>query len=734
MAFRIRFTTLAATLLAVIIFVASAAVATEGAAAAKYVVAQCGWRVGQDASWYDTSADRFLKKSYCQPPESSDALDGVHMVSQARESAKSVSGTRIATWRWQAPEGTAIVNVHGQRWQFLGEGFQHRLGGVPRGGSFSPRLALETSDEIRRDFWFGFEPGVQAFESRLGCYRPEESSCRIDGTVLAGVRALTFTIDDPLIPAVQVGGPLTGTGWLRGVQAISFSNQDRGSGLRYAQTSVDNTPRASSEMSCAIQLIAGQWRGTRMQPCPAGANGTQSVDTRALTDGPHVLRHCAFDLAGNAGCAADRTIRIDNNPPAAPRALAVEGGEDWHRSNDFNLTWSDPDQGAGSPVASSFFRLTGAAGEPIAFWGQAGSGSVRGVRLPGPGEYRVRVWLGDQAGNSDEGHFAEANLRLDDVPPAGYFADPPEEDPGLIRVPVTDRFSGVAGGSIAWRPADRSDWHVIPSRYSTGGEPALTARFPEDLPRGLWVLRAMIADRAGNLSVTDRRANGSVMTVKTPLLDETTLEAWFTGRRSGSPDRNTVDFGHRARLEGRLAGVESGGITDAELQVSEIPLAGSREPATVRKVKTDDRGFFDLFLDPGPGRKVLVKFAGTRRLQESQSGVLDLKVKGKISFRARPKRLRTGRVIRFRGHVAGRGAWQPARGNLVQIQYFEEAAGRWRPVVLARTDSLGDYRARYRFRYITGVARIRLRALLVPSARFPYAESASKPVTVRVRG
>jgi hypothetical protein len=81
-----------------------------------------------------------------------------------------------------------------------------------------------------------------------------------------------------------------------------------------------------------------------------------------------------------------------------------------------------------------------------------------------------------------------------------------------------------------------------------------------------------------------------------------------------------------------------------------------------------------------------------------------------------------------------RGAWHPTRGNVVQIQYFEESARRWRPVALTRTDRHGRYRTGYRFRYITGVARIRLRAVLVPSSRFPYSGAASKPAVIRVRG
>ena len=74
------------------------------------------------------------------------------------------------------------------------------------------------------------------------------------------------------------------------------------------------------------------------------------------------------------------------------------------------------------------------------------------------------------------------------------------------------------------------------------------------------------------------------------------------------------------------------------------------------------------------------------------------------------------------------------RGKLVEIQYFEQASRRWRPVLVTRTDDGGRFRASYRFRYITGRAAIRLRAVALPEAGWPYAPGASSPRIVRVHG
>ena len=105
-----------------------------------------------------------------------------------------------------------------------------------------------------------------------------------------------------------------------------------------------------------------------------------------------------------------------------------------------------------------------------------------------------------------------------------------------------------------------------------------------------------------------------------------------------------------------------------------------------------------------------------------------------MTLKAKPKRIRTGKRLKLRGRVDVRWARPPARGNLVNIQYFERGSRRWRPVMVVRTNRFGRYRASYRFRYVTGIARIKLRAVLLPSQYFPFEPAASKPVRVKVRG
>jgi hypothetical protein len=86
------------------------------------------------------------------------------------------------------------------------------------------------------------------------------------------------------------------------------------------------------------------------------------------------------------------------------------------------------------------------------------------------------------------------------------------------------------------------------------------------------------------------------------------------------------------------------------------------------------------------------------------------------------------------GRVRTRGAGLPRRGKLIAIQYYETAARRWRPILVTRSDHGGRFRSRYRFRYVTGTAAIRLRAVALAEERWPYVPGASRPVLVRVRG
>ena len=196
----------------------------------------------------------------------------------------------------------------------------------------------------------------------------------------------------------------------------------------------------------------------------------------------------------------------------------------------------------------------------------------------------------------------------------------------------------------------------------------------------------------------------------------------------------TVPFGRPALLSGRLTRADGAAVGDRELRVVSRPSRGALAPVTARTVRTGEHGGFQLQLPAGPSRRITVAFTGDAGLEPARRPGLELRVRSGISLRARPLRLRTGEVVRLSGRVKTRGAPLPRRGKLVAIQYFEEATDRWRPVLVTRSDHNGRFRARYRFRYVSGRARIRLRATALAEERWPYVPGSSPPVTVRVEG
>jgi hypothetical protein len=364
-----------------------------------------------------------------------------------------------------------------------------------------------------------------------------------------------------------------------------------------------------------------------------------------------------------------------------------------------------------------------------------GNASLAGVQVPTAGEYRVAVWLADAAGNENPLAAAEAPLRFDDVDPEAFVFRPESETPELLRASVFDEHSGPAGGVISFRRRGSEKWRDLPTRIVADGKRAeLKADFPsDDLPPGRYAIRVRVRDAAGNEAVSDRRPDGTRLVLKAPLTDETRLDARLTGR-GGEGRAIEVPFGSGARLLGRLTAEGARGVEGRQVVVVQRPGSGARSRASVRLLTTRQGGHFAMNLPAGTSRRITVSFAGDRQYSGSSAGPLRLGVRGSINFSARPGQLRTGQKVSFRGKVRAGAARHPSRGNLVAIRYLERDSGQWRPVLVTRTDRFGRYRASYRFRYITGVARIQLRATLLPSQGFPYLPADSPVRNVRVQG
>ncbi|HEU5253058.1 MAG TPA: hypothetical protein VFU16_07010 [Solirubrobacterales bacterium] len=727
--------------LGVLLALSALLLAASKAEAGRYAVAQCGWYVGADATWADTTGGaKFRSDGYCVPPAGSDPFGGVHLKSLTRDGQSTVSGTRFARWRWSAVPGTRIMAVRGSWWHALHDGMEQRLGGVNWGGGFEPFLQAAATETGVQEFSRGFPIGVSAFEDRLLCARGEDKWCSLEQGSWSGLRALTITVEDEFAP-IKVGpygGGLIAGGWRRGNQEVAVTATDDQSGVRFGETTFDGARVGLTEYPCEKASIAGEWRATRMRPCLTTVSATHAISTTAFSDGPHTLVHCAADFSGASTCSQARTVLVDNNPPAHPRAVALAGGEGWRRSNDFDLAWENPDQGPASPIAGVGWRISGGSGFDTGARFAPGRDrrSLADLSVPAAGSYSLALWLRDEAGNEAAGSPAIVPLRLDDVAPRLAFAG--ESGEGQLKAAVVDAHSGPAEGRLLYRRIDSERWIELPTRLVRGAEGAdLVAPMPE-LGFGTFVFRAEAADAAGNAAATTLRADGTQMAIRRvppPHVSrgKSRLFARLRGGH-GRGDSLTVPFGAPALLSGRLTRADGAGLGDRELRIVSRPSRGALLPTAVERVRTGEQGGFQLSLPAGPSRRITVAFLGDGGLEEAQRPGLELRVRSGVSLRAAPRQLRTGETVVLSGKVRSRGAPIPRRGKLVAIQFFEQASRSWRPVLVTRSDHHGRFRAQYRFRYVSGRAAIRLRATALAEERWPYAPGSSPPVTVRVQG
>jgi hypothetical protein len=744
---------------------------------ARYAVIQCAAGAGVDADWWDsTGGAKFRPDAYC------DGGAGDHAKSFTRDGAATVSGEAFARWRWLAPSGTYLTKVSGDWWHALHDGMEQRIGSINWAGGFEPKLAANGTDTTQRYWELNFPVPVAGIEDRLLCARGAAQWCSLDEPSWSGDKELRIELEDEGAPAAGMGGELTAGGWHRGVQNLAISGSDVGSGVRYGETLIDGARAALTEYPCAAIWLGGALVGTRMGPCYPLVSQNESIATTEYSDGVHSLVHCAFDFAGAAGCTAAQPLPIDNYPPAHPRPVTIAGGEGWHRVDGFDLSWTNPDQGAASPIFGAYWRITGANGYDtgVQFAGGQGITSLSGLTVPSAGAWNLHLWLRDEAGNESAATGIDLPLRFDDQPPAVAF---PSGDPqgGQVTANVSDALAGPAAGGISYRRAEAQNWTDLPTKLhgEDGGKATLSAPLP-DLGVGTWVFRAEGIDAASNSATSSLHADGTQMSIKVTPAEAAAAKSGGKGDVGKDGDRKdgggqgsgckdggggdgcgpsgpagrhaktrlfvrlrgghgqggvlTVPFGAPAQLSGRLTSAAGAGLADRSVKVVARPSHGALVPRTVEHLQTGKRGGFVSRLAPGTSRRIDVSFAGNDTLAAASHRSLDLRVRTGVSLEAAPATLLTGQAVHLSGRVSSRAAPIPRRGKLVAIQYLEADSGRWRPVLVTRTDHDGRFHARYRFRYVSGAARIRLRATALAEERWPYAPGSSAPVGIEVRG
>ena len=454
-------------------------------------------------------------------------LAGLRTLVSVHEGSRHTDGA--ASWKFSAPTGTRITGLQwsgnkyhggssvGGGWAYrtgmFGDAFRaidsqadcytHNMGSCYSGAASNPNPKSVSSHYVA-----GLNEGVVGFYTR--CV-PGPNNCVTGSDGLAGhnftrsalvVNDIRVDLRDDWNPSL--GGLVEVTpssaGWHRGKIAVRFDASDNSGIARTAVHGAGNAVLANRPRPCDF---------FRPKPCNdySGADGTHTIDTTDLADGRHPLTGHAWDAAGRAGTTAVNDIYVDNHAPAKPPTISIEGGEGWSSTRTRTVRWTLPSQGSGSPVARFHTRVCKVGGTCVDDTVNESNATSWQALEPtaGPGEYIVRVALGDQAGMGAWSDPVE--MRFDDVAPGA--AEPRQSNGWLnaveragyrqfvkleegARTPV----SGVAGYSIT------VDGSEPDATIEASGD---IVEYPiDDLPEGVTTIKARAVSGAGIASAEVR--------------------------------------------------------------------------------------------------------------------------------------------------------------------------------------------------------------------------------------
>jgi hypothetical protein len=284
------------------------------------------------------------------------------------------------------------------------------------------------------------------------------------------------------------------TDWLSGVQSAGFDASDN-AGIKRAWIDIDGGLVTDRAGGCDFH---------RRKPCDD--YGTiLDLDTRGLADGAHTVTFKAQDAADNVN-ATSHTFRVDNHAPAQPSTpqLAGAGASTWRTTNEFTLTYSNPDTAGGSAATSSdvqVCKLDPATGSPdpaqcAMRQSGAAASEANTFSVPSVGEFKARVRIHDALYAGAWSDWSP-RLRFDDTVPVGAV---PDQRNGwmnandvktgyFVRMPkdYAPSPSGIAGYSVS------IDGSVPDSSVDVAAEPGNTYVASYDLtplPNGTTTIMA----------------------------------------------------------------------------------------------------------------------------------------------------------------------------------------------------------------------------------------------------
>jgi hypothetical protein len=524
--------------------------------------------------------------------------------------------------------------------------------------------------------------------------------------------------------------------WVSGTQTLDYEASDN-VGVKKATAYLAGAAGDSDARSCDY---------SQRIPCQNGSGQLDEVETEHRPEGSQPLYVAAEDAAGNTTNSATVTAHLDNTPPGTT-PVGVEGGEAWRNRNDFDIAWQNAPEPDRAPITAAHYRVCRVGtGECVSdSRGGASIARLEGVAVPAPGEWELRLWREDAAGNQQpENASVPVRLRFDPEPPKLGFEALSAADPTRVSVQVTDPISGLGGGEIEISRMGSGVWEAL----STSQENRhLVSRIDDaTLPPGEYEMRATAYDQAGNLASTTQRLDGQPMKVMLPLRVASSVRAGAVGKKrvrrtvhhGGKPHKVTrtitvlkprikVGFGRHVRLAGVLVDRAGNPIAGAPVQVYSHPREG--EEALVGTLTTGAHGHFSYAIDARASQALRFAYPGTATRLPAEDKVA-LLVSGRSTFAATPTRILNGQSVVFSGRVQGRPL--PVPGKLIELQFW--VSDEWSTFRTIRSKANGRWRIPYRFKRICGVQRFRFRARLPGEAGYPLESGHSPVLAIRVRG
>lgn len=692
----------------------------------------CDAANGMNRAWEAVASNGELA-AYAACPSGGDRARGLVARNAIQRNPRSaVRGGAVAAFRFTAPAGTAIVGVRAGfhfyradgRWEaaLLSDG--HLIEGCAPGGGVCERDASNRAVRVAPSRVLSLEARCAARSCPTG-----STGDKSHGLIQASANfySVTVRLQDNSPPRItDLGGSLLSPGWHSGIQSLTFVASDS-SGISETRVRVDGRGITRNVQPCD---------STRVVPCPEGPDAFSVETSTVRPDGLHVFTVEAVDAAGNLARTSERAL-VDNTPPGPPVFLGVEGGEGWRSSNQFAAAWQSPAADGGAPVTGAAFQLCPAGGGACPEGERDGPTvpPLGALAVPSPGDWLLRVWLRDAAGNADPRTAAgPVHLRFDNEPPAAAFVPQDPQDPTRVVVTVSDHVSGVASGSIEIKKATSTRWRALPS-FLAGGE--LSAVIDDEhLQDGVYDLRATVLDQAGNSSSTDRRPDGSPAAVTLPLRLETRLRAGIAHRVHARRHRHLhtvlrstarVPFGRRVRISGRLSSRDGTPLPHAQVLVFQRTAEPGATWTPLARVQTAGRGTFAFIAPRGVSRLLRFRYPGASTVRAATADV-GVEVAAVTSLRVSDHRVRTGRSVRFSGRL--RGGHVPAGGKLIELQ--ARVRGRWQTFATTQTNARGQWRYRYGFTAPGRGAVYRFRARVPYEAAYAYSAGGSRAARVRV--